>query len=563
MISYKALTQFSTQHMHHESPPQMKLRPSSSSGSTPDTRNREDVTPWEFQALGPISSPTDKVHISSTNPPRSRPNAGASLRRPKTSSASLASLSFSSMPPPLNSSFAAVLNRPTSTATGPIADVTPWELYPAPRPRSTSVSIAASSTSGDASHASMAFSIPSTNTGPVQEVTPWVLAPGPAETAHNTSDPLSPSTGNHRAIAIFKSKSESKPPKRASSFKSIHSAAPSGSSLTPAPEMPTDLSSTHGTVGGTMTTGITLQRSPVAASKISFSQISERSISDGPAMTDFNWPKPGSRGGKDRRYSSSNAAAVERTRQLTLTGPVEEVAPWEMYPPPLESEFSKKMASRISAPLGLSLAKLPHVTTTSSYAMSPTIEMWKMQKLADQSEMIKGVANSYYTHEDGRSKSASALPLLTGGRKRARTDSVVASYYLGGERTVASCTSLPLQSDRASRYGPETAGSVASNKLSRGRSLTAQTPTSSKTSLRPLSASASASGHGERFGAVSMVSTMNVAQMEEVTPWELYPIPLSVHRSTATLVSGTKSEDRDRRMVRIFFLSLFFVSRGR
>ena len=473
-----------------------------------------------------------------------------------------------------SSSFAAALNRPTSTATGPIADVTPWELYPAPRPRSTSVSIAASSTNSEARHASMAISMPLTNTGPVQEVTPWVLAPGPAETAHNTSGLPSPSTGSHRAIAIFKSKSESKPPKRASSYKSIHSAAPSSSDFAPAPDMPTDFLSAHGTISGMDTTGIPFQRSPVATSKKSFSQISERSISDskhsaqsfGPASSNFNWPKPGSRGGKDRK-DSFNAGVTERTRPLTSTGPVEEVAPWEMYPPPLESEFRKKTASRISVPLGLSLVNLPHVTATSSYAMSPTIEMWRMQKMAGQSEMIKGVPITYYAHDDGRSKSASALP-LTGGRKRARTDSAVASYHSGGERTVASCISLPLQSDRSSRDGQETAepprvprsgaGPVAANKLSRGRSLTAQTPTSSKTSLRPLSASISASGHSERFGAVSMVSTMNVAQMEEVTPWDLYPIPLPVHRSTATLVSGTKSEDRDSRTVRIFGLPFFF-----
>jgi hypothetical protein len=58
-----------------------------------------------------------------------------------------------------------------------------------------------------------------------------------------------------------------------------------------------------------------------------------------------------------------------------------------------------------------------------------------------------------------------------------------------------------------------------------------------------------------------MISTMNVAQMEEVTPWELYPIPTSVQRSITT-GSGLTNEERDRKMVRVYIIifSLGFCS---
>lgn len=52
---------------------------------------------------------------------------------------------------------------------------------------------------------------------------------------------------------------------------------------------------------------------------------------------------------------------------------------------------------------------------------------------------------------------------------------------------------------------------------------------------------------------------MSVAQMEEVTPWELYPIPLPVRRSTATLVLG-KTEIGERC---VFLVFLFFPRRPR
>jgi hypothetical protein len=54
-----------------------------------------------------------------------------------------------------------------------------------------------------------------------------------------------------------------------------------------------------------------------------------------------------------------------------------------------------------------------------------------------------------------------------------------------------------------------------------------------------------------------MISTMDLAQMEEVTPWELYPIPTSVQRSITT-GSGLTSEEKDRKMVRVVVLSIIF-----
>jgi hypothetical protein len=242
---------------------------------------------------------------------------------------------------------------------------------------------------------------------------------------------------------------------------------------------------------------------------------------------------------------------AERTRQLPLTGPLEEVAPWEMDHLPGEDEIENKIT------ISTGNRALARVAVDSSPPMSPTIEMWKAQKSA-------GV----YARDDGRSMSSSALPLSTAGFKRTRADSVAASSdMINGERTLASSASLPLdtvtkahEDERGvvvtSRIPHSRDGSVAASKLSRGRSLTGQTTTPSiKSSVRPASSSASSGlGHG---GATSIISTMNKAQMEQVLPWELHPIPIAIQRSstsTTTVASGmTTGEEKDRKTVRFFF----------
>jgi len=410
-----------------------------------------------------------------------------------------------------------------------------------PRPWSTSASLATTSTGSELRNTAVAAqsttSLPianslttttATNTGPVDEVTPWELSPGPED--YNAAAPPSPTRGNNKKFtSLFKSKYESS--KHTGSINS-----PDSPNVTQLPDIPMDLLATYGKEG---IPPIALQR-PVALSIKSNSQQSERSLAGSSKQQPqtqggFKWSRPGSKGGKDRKdsTSSSNAGVGERTRQLPLTGPVEEVAPWEMDPP-LEDGVEKTITNRA----------VKRISVTSSPPMSPTIEMWKAQKSA---ELVKGSRGD--GREDGRS-SSSALPL-----SRARADSVAANSEAGsmvnGERTQASTKG----DEKAARVSYSRDGS--GNKLSRGRSLTGQTATSSKPSLvRPASSSAVSAGHG---GAESIISIMNKAQMEEVLPWELYPIPKPIQRSITApsgMMMTTEERERDRKTVRVFFLNL-------
>jgi len=414
-----------------------------------------------------------------------------------------------------------------------------------PRPWSTSASLATTSTTSETRNTGVASQSTSslliannqttTNTGPVDEVTPWELAPGPEGSVdYNAAAPPSPTRGNSKKFSsLFKSKHEPKASKHTGSTTS-----PDNPNPAPLPDIPMDLLATYGTSG---IPPIALQRS-LASSIKSNSQQSERSFADsskqhllGQTQGGYKWSRPGNKSGKDRKdsTSSSNVGVGERTRQLPLTGPLEEVAPWEMDPP-LDDGVEKTITNRA----------VKRIAVTSSPPMSPTIEMWKAQKSAG---LVKGSReDAYNMRGDGRSMSSSALPL-----SRARANSVAASSEAGsmlnGERMQASTKG----EEKAARI-PHSRDGFGSN-LSRGRSLTGQTATSSKSSLvRPASSAASA-GHG----AESIISIMNKAQIEEVLPWELYPIPKPIQRST-TAPSGMMGEERerDRKMVRIFFLNL-------
>jgi hypothetical protein len=124
--------------------------------------------------------------------------------------------------------------------------------------------------------------------------------------------------------------------------------------------------------------------------------------------------------------------------------------------------------------------------------------MWGAQKTIGHSQLVKSFSvDGYYTHEDGRSMSSSALPLSTTVLKRARA-ATSEVYYRSGGRTVASSASLPLHSDRSNRDD--------------------RVPKVEEEEEEPVAV--------RKLGQGSMMSTMKIAEMEEVIPWELQPLPI-------------------------------------
>ena len=565
--------------------PQKKPRQKRSSSTTDSTgtgdanvRNREEVTPWEFQAPISISSQTEKFQVRelqttiASSPSRISRDSGSTSpnqtqNRPKTSSASLPSVSFASMPPVSSSGFCQTL----TISTGPVAEVTPWELHPHQISPSTggdtrSSEVASPSTSNQSLKL---ITRPRTNTGPVEEVTPWELALGPGETLASASTPPSPSRRSNNT-----------------SFKATHMTSPSNPRFSPLPDIPMDAYSRRVIY-------------PVARQATSISQLSDHSSDQahGYIQSGFKRSRPGSGGDKERRDSSSNASVAERIRQVSLTGPVEEVAPWEMYPAPEagvswnaertrqtsltgpveevtpwemhpspEIDLSSKVgvAERtrqisLTGPVEdvtpwemqsppeaqMTTSSGNHVFHSAATSLPPplTIEMWRSQKSAGRSEQIKSAGiDSYYTHEENQSMRFPGL--LFSGLERSQSDSVTATSqtrYISGGRTLASNASLPLHSDRPIPNGhvnqadgdSKRQQSVAVSNFVRERSQT--------TVSRP---GTSSSGHSEKIWATSMFSTMNTAQMEEVLPWELHPVPL---QRSITSVSGAPGE-RDRKM---------------
>jgi len=146
---------------------------------------------------------------------------------------------------------------------------------------------------------------------------------------------------------------------------------------------------------------------------------------------------------------------------------------------------------------------------------------------------------------DGRLRSNSAVTNIEGAYVNGRKGESTGSLPLGGDRTGVVGKE---RKDKESSGFHATARAIG---LVRGRSLNSALPNS-----RPGSSCGSTSGYGTGIGATSMVPTMNVAQMEEVIPWELHPVPPAPQRTLSN--GGMTNDERDRKMVSITNSFLLF-----
>ena len=575
--------------------------PGIASSRSINTTAREETTPWELQTTDTAEeivqipelqttevSPSRMTHPTIKHPyndhprslrsgggfsPNHSPRSSRMVVSPTSSTLSLASLISASLSPP-SVIFGRSRDPPQalSMSTGPISEVTPWELYPVPRRDSASASVKSTSTSGGvntskstswlSSGSNPRLQIPPLKfkrsvktTGPVEEVTPWDLAPGPEEDGDWITPP---SPTRSKFSSKFKSKADSK-----------HSARP----VAP-PSSETLTTSVAVNVWDDYPVTPTPLRSPKMSRK-STSQVSEKSqesrYSNSVQMGAKSF-RTGSKGGKGKKESKPpvSMGMVERQRSLPLTGPLEEVAPWEMHPVPAievgdEGENEKKLStnlfgsrarSRSSLSLGLGSCGNGHgLSGMSTPALGLLIDVSNGSKRAGQTQTTgKGNLGGNYTHEDERSISSAAIsrssskgPLSSGkvgGEKRVRTNSAAASSmsldgFLSGEGE-ATNPSLVLSANQAVDEEAEDMKefSLVGQQIGKER-ISTNHPTISASNLRSAS-----STHVPAVKAIQMVSSMSTSQVQEVTPWELCPVTPSPHRS-----ASTRSEDKERRPV--------------
>lgn len=333
------------------------------------------------------------------------------------------------------------------------------------------------------------------HTGPVEEVTPWDLAPGP-EGDGDRSVPPSPSRSKHSSKV--KSNVDSNFP--------VRSVAP--------PDL---------------YRGVGIQPAPARAPKISRKSTSQASVksqesrqSFGQAQVSAKSSRSGSKG-KGRKESKPlvGMGMAERTRQLPLTGPLEEVAPWEMHTAP-EIEVADEAEGDTKILVG---------------------------NRARSRSSLTGKANRH-TREDEPSinsaRSSSKGPFSarkTGGEKRDRTNSAAASWdgRLSGE--VGETLRGNLSSVNHTGSGKEVDEEPV---VGNGRIAT----------NHPANLKSTASARAPAPRAIPMVSSLSLSLMEEVTPWEMYPV-LPSHQQSAS----SRYKAKDQILVRISYICFFFDSR--
>jgi hypothetical protein len=571
---------------------------------------REETTPWEFQTIVTAEeivhipelqmaevSPTRMTHPTIKHPyidhprslrsgggfsPNHSPRSSRMVISPTSSTLSLASLVSASLSPHSSSVIFGKSRDPPralSMHTGPISEVTPWELYPVPRRDSASASVKSTSTNGGVSTSKstswlssgsnprlqippLTFKRSVQNTGPVEEVTPWDLAPGPEEDGDWITPP---SPTRSKFSSKFKSKADSKHSARPVALPTVRDAPPSSGPSTTSVAMN----------GWDNYPGFATTPAPVRSPKLSrksTSQVSEKSQESRHSSSVQMSVKSSRKGSKAKKESKPpvSMGMVERQRSLPLTGPLEEVAPWEMHPVPAievgdEGENEKKLStsmfgsrarSRSSLSLGLNSCGNGHgLSGMSTSALGLLVDVSNGSKWAGQTQTTgKGNVGGNYTHEDERSISSAAMsrsssrgPLSAGkvgGEKRLRTNSAAASSMsldglLSGE-VEATNPSLVLSANQAVDEEAEDMKefSLVGQQIGRER-ISTNHPTISTSNLRSAS-----SAHAPVVKAIPMGSSMSTSQVEEVTPWELCPVSPSPHRS-----ASTRSEDKDRRPV--------------
>jgi len=147
--------------------------------------------------ISDIPPPRQPTRTSTDHLPR-KPRS----RRPSTASAAVSTLEEPSRK--VSSDTQSVMSRTSSLGllmrTGPVEEVAPWELYPVPASPITN-NFKASTTSFNLKNRKSSSSTPTAqfppssaprtvSTGPVEEVTPWELSPGPSLSEFKPASPV-------------------------------------------------------------------------------------------------------------------------------------------------------------------------------------------------------------------------------------------------------------------------------------------------------------------------------------------------------------------------------------
>jgi len=148
----------------------------------------------------------DISHIPQPRQP-TRTSAEQLPRNPRSRRPSTASAAVSTWEDPsrkVSSDTQSVVSRTSSLGllmrTGPVEEVAPWELYPVPaspiindfKASTTSFNMKnrKSSSSTPTAHFSQSSAPRTVSTGPVEEVTPWELSPGPSPSEFKPASPV-------------------------------------------------------------------------------------------------------------------------------------------------------------------------------------------------------------------------------------------------------------------------------------------------------------------------------------------------------------------------------------
>ncbi|KAJ3482406.1 hypothetical protein NLJ89_g12141 [Agrocybe chaxingu] len=329
-----------------------RSRPSTATGST-----REEITPWEFQASSSASLLEEHMSWAAQDKEKEKEQE---REKEKERERILESPRAKPLAPSVKSR-ASSAGLGLSTSTGPVSEVTPWELYPAPLTpggngtthtiASTSakdVSLSAPSYTDSAGHTPLPLTprkhtLP---TGPIEDVTPWELEPAPApEPVVRRVESGGVTPGKH------KEKEKTKKASKTNSSRPESLSPPTANASIPAP--------------------------PLSPSRRSL-PYSDNSHSHHSGLQSAGQ-------GTYSSYARSGVSGQGSLAQRPLpTGPMEEVTPWEMHPAP-DSHDKEKLASLrsrshsslpppSSPPPSSPLPSLPTHRKTSSFGHSSTTD---------------------------------------------------------------------------------------------------------------------------------------------------------------------------------------------
>lgn len=387
------------------SAPSVKSRASSTGLATGPV---EDVTPWElfpvpvksssttrpYTSSGPVSKASSSI-ISAPHGAMDK-NTGAVedvapwelFEAPSGTIKSSMNLSLKSSEPSIratmntnHTSFLPSMHSiPMDKNTGPVEDVAPWELFEEPstsQSNSKSVtspapSVRATLRSDHASLLTSARSIPADkNTGPVEEVAPWELFEEPSTSQANTRSIKSPvpsvRASEHaslmtsaRSVPTDKNTGPVEDVAPWELFEGPPTSNGTRNIKSPEPSIRATLHSEHASV-------LTSARSvPADKNTGPVEDVAPWELFDDPATSksatrSIKSPVPSVRTTLDSQTSSILSDAVESSghRLSMATGPTEEVAPWELQPPPQETDANEVAGP--TRPRSMSKAELADV----------------------------------------------------------------------------------------------------------------------------------------------------------------------------------------------------------